>query len=303
MPRQIFSSFWHGPALSPLHWACLDSFPRNGHTLRLFVYDEVAVPKGVVLEDASRILPLETLFAFQNTFSAFSNIFRYTLLLKHGGFWVDTDVYCLTEDIPSSRYVWAHEDPTSIAIGVLKFPRGDRVLRAILEEALEIGPAVKVWGEIGPRLFTRHIEGRTFKDHYGSTEAFYPIHWLETALLWIPQGDRAVRSRCARSPLVHLWGSMFRRLGIDLDRQAPPGSFLEAIYRQAGFERPLPPQGLEDTARALAAISNFLGRERGSRQAMAKRVQAAFRLAFSLEESGATRASTPRRARATKKAG
>src|ERR1044071_2161409 len=108
MPKQIFSSFWHGQALPPLHWACLNSFVARGHQLRLYCYRPVQVPDGVTLADASTVMDEQELFEFDHSFSAFSNIFRYKLLLREGCWWVDTDVFCLVDDIPDCAYAWAN---------------------------------------------------------------------------------------------------------------------------------------------------------------------------------------------------
>jgi hypothetical protein len=107
LKHQSFNSFWYGGRLSPLEWACLASFVDRGHKMRLFSYDQIDVPRGVVLEDASGIVEKNRLFTVNGSVSAFSDIFRYEFILKHGEWWIDTDVYCLREDIPDCRYAWA----------------------------------------------------------------------------------------------------------------------------------------------------------------------------------------------------
>ena len=133
--RELFNTFWHGADLSPWHWACLGSFIRRGHRVRLFSYRPLALPPGVEPADASTIIPEGELFAFQDSFSAFSNVFRYQLLLQEGGWWIDTDVYCLIETVPACRYAWARESAEFINGAILKFPAGDPVLARLLAAA------------------------------------------------------------------------------------------------------------------------------------------------------------------------
>ncbi len=92
-------SLWIGSALSTMERLSLTSFVAAGHNVHLYTYDDVAgVPEGVELRDANAILPRSRIFRYaeHDTVSGFSNFFRYKLLLERGGWWVDTDVVCLT---------------------------------------------------------------------------------------------------------------------------------------------------------------------------------------------------------------
>jgi hypothetical protein len=255
---QIFNAFWHGPELSPLHWACLSSFVERGHRLRLFCYQAVGVPKSVEVEDARRIIPEADLFEFGGSFSAFSNLFRYKLLLEEGGWWVDADVYCLREDLPDCRYAWAREDDDFINGAILRFPAGDPSLAAIWSTARSIGRNVAIQGQLGPKLLTGHLSGRDFIDHFGSSRAFYPQHWLEAHRFW-RRGDHAfVAAKCGDSCFVHLWGMMFRYLGIDPWIAPPEGSFLQHVLGRAAFPRALLPLDAETERKTLRSIQAFL---------------------------------------------
>jgi hypothetical protein len=261
MQNQVFNTFWYGPELSPLHWACLKSFADRGHRLRVFTYEPLKLPPGVLREDAAQFVSQSELFEFDESFGAFSDIFRYELLMQEGGWWVDSDVYCLKEDIIECDYAWAAEDDQNINGAILKFPSGDPTLRSILAEARQIGSDVKVWGEIGPHLLTKHLAGREFPNHYGSTQAFYPVHWIETHLLWQPFGNDFIQARCTQSPFVHLWGSMFRHFGIDIGNAAPEGSFLCWMEGHSDFYRDLTPLDPEIQVKTIQSINAFLGRK------------------------------------------
>lgn len=86
------NSYWGGGPLTRLELVCLSSFIENGAHYNLYTYDEPrGVPKGVVVRDASEILPAERMFRYhagtlnEGSLSGFSNLFRYTLLQRVGG--------------------------------------------------------------------------------------------------------------------------------------------------------------------------------------------------------------------------
>jgi hypothetical protein len=230
MPRQMFNSFWYGNELSPLEWACLNSFIEHEHGFRLFCYEPIPVPNGVLLEDASRIAPKDELFVVKEGIAAFSDLFRYKVIQRYGEWWADTDVYCLKDDIPDCDYAWANEDQNHINGAVLKFPSNDPTLFDISRAAHAIGSKTGAWCELGPHLLTKHLAGRAFDNHFGKREYFYPIHWLETFLYWLPHQNDCVRFRCKDSFFLHLWNSVFAQMGIDRYTMPPVGSFLDAIY-------------------------------------------------------------------------
>jgi hypothetical protein len=54
--------FWHGPELSDIHLACLKSFSNAGHEFIIYAYENLKVPCGIHLEDASEIVPISEAF-------------------------------------------------------------------------------------------------------------------------------------------------------------------------------------------------------------------------------------------------
>ena len=75
----------------------LNSFVKHGLEIHLYCYKDIEnVPKGVIIKDARNILPESEIFTYKNgSYSAFSNLFRFTMLDKVGGYWVDTDFVCI----------------------------------------------------------------------------------------------------------------------------------------------------------------------------------------------------------------
>src|SRR5436309_1671397 len=126
MPK--FQSFWFGEYLPPYQLLAMKSFVDFGHEYVLYSYRKFDVPAGVELRDGNEILPEACVFFYgeraevgRGSISAFSNVFRYHLLHQMGGWWVDADVVCLSEIVPSSEIFmgWEYED--LIGTAILKF--------------------------------------------------------------------------------------------------------------------------------------------------------------------------------------
>lgn len=101
MTDRVIQSLWIGNRLSAMERLAIQSFLANGHDFHLYCYNDVeGLPAGTVVRDGNDILPESRIFAYADGFAkgshaAFSNHFRYKLLLERGGWWVDTDVVCL----------------------------------------------------------------------------------------------------------------------------------------------------------------------------------------------------------------
>ncbi len=238
MRETAIFAFWHGRALSPLEEACLRSFVDNGHKVHLFSYTDFSVPAGVTLECAEDILHSDEFFLFDGSPSGFTDLFRYKLLYDKGGWWVDTDVLCFTRSLPTCEYYWACEVPGRVNGAVLRFPPHDSRCGALLRRTQEIcrnqKKVLASWGQIGPDLLTQVLAQDSPPGLRGSTSETYPIHWLEAHLVFLPEYFHEVEARVKSSTFLHLWNSIFSRMGIDVNCSPPPGSYLNAVYRNYG---------------------------------------------------------------------
>jgi len=82
------------------------------------VYKKVkGLPKRIVLKDAREILPWDRIFTYKKgrgkgSIAAFSNLFRYVLLFKKGGWWSYMDVVCLKYyDFPGDYIFCSQQHP------------------------------------------------------------------------------------------------------------------------------------------------------------------------------------------------
>ncbi len=232
--RHTFQSFWIGDRLSPYEALCMRSFLDHGHAFALYAYsDRLEVPRGVELRDASAILPKDQCFAYSTgfgsgSFSACSNLFRYLPLHRFGGWWVDTDVVCLTGRIPFYYSFFAHEDADFINGAVLYFEPGDRLIEECLRDALELGRDV-TWGQIGPRLITRKVHALNRGWEAQASATCYPVHWSAALDLVDPRKTAEIAASTSDSMLLHLWNEIFRQAGLSKKCLPPSGSYLRML--------------------------------------------------------------------------
>ena len=166
--RDVIQSLWIGNRLSVMEQLSIRSFLDHGHPFHLYAYEEIeGVPEGTVVRSGTEILPREDIFVYQKgcgkgSPSAFSNFFRYKLLLERGGWWADLDVVCMRPLEFAEEHVTAFErqDGGRLHIGVslVKVPPGSPVIQYCWNECQKVDKASLRWGQIGPSLFARAVE-------------------------------------------------------------------------------------------------------------------------------------------------
>src|SRR5918995_2771368 len=156
--REVFNAFWHGKVLSPVAVLSLNSFVSRGFTVNLYTYEHVrSVPSGVNLLPAGAILPRDRLFEAHGGFEHFADLFRYCLIRKVGGWWIDTDVVCNADQISRADIIFAFADKAgTINNGQFKFPRNHPVMVPAANEAASSD--LSAWGASGPDLLTRVVK-------------------------------------------------------------------------------------------------------------------------------------------------
>ena len=220
----------------------LRSFLANGHEFHLYCYDSPdGVPAGVSLKDAREILPADRVFAYQDGFgrgsySAFSNFFRYKLLLDRGGWWVDTDVVCLRPFDFSAEHVLAseHADPDEgggviAASNALKQPRGSALMAWAWRACQQKNPDTLRWGEAGPRLLQTAINTLGWQSFVQLPDVFSPVPYYDWRRLIAPHNTFAFGKEVHA---IHLWHQMWREHGVDPDGSFPDGCLYEQLKRQ-----------------------------------------------------------------------
>jgi hypothetical protein len=233
--QKIFQSFWYGDELSPYETACMQSFLDHGHRFVLYTYrDDLSVPAGVELRDAAPLVASEWYFTYESpdgkgSHALFSNLFRYKLLVEEGGWWVDTDVICLSGELPQSEIFCAYQESGSINGAVLRLPKGHAVARKGYQRALALKENAR-WGEVGPELVTALVEECGLVGVVQPMTVCYPVHYTEAIDLLRPSRTQVLKERVRDALFLHLWNEMFRREQLDKTKLPPAGSLLREIF-------------------------------------------------------------------------
>jgi hypothetical protein len=232
------NSLWIGKRLTKLETLCISSFIKNGIGYNLYAYDlPVVVPKDVVLKDAADILPRTKIFRYQaGTFNVgsvagFSNLFRYTLIDKLGGWWVDTDHCCLQPFPCDADEIYFQQPPKDgelrVTSGFFKAPARSPVLRYCLDVFAKKDVTQIVHGETGPRLLTEAVLKCGKWDHVLGHERFYPVAWWDYQRLLFD--ETLSLERCFTA---HFYNSLITSAGLDKDAVFPAQAPFEQLKRK-----------------------------------------------------------------------
>jgi hypothetical protein len=229
----IINGLWIGQ-LSPVEQLCLRSFVAGGHSVHLYTYEPIQnVPQGVTLRDASQILPASQVFhnrlgKGKGSLAAFSDLFRYKLLLDKGGWWVDADVFCLKPFDFAAPYVFGAEDKP-VASGVLKMPTGSLLAERCYESARRVDPKTIVWNELVD-ILERNVRDLNLMNYVLPEETFSPISWRD-----VPDYVKGRKHFVPKSQsyAVHLYNEMWRRNELSKWSRYPSTSVLNVLYRYA----------------------------------------------------------------------
>ena len=184
MPPTV-NAVWVGDELGPIAAACLRSFVRMGHRTCLHAYDRVKdLPPGVELVDAAKIIERSKIVRHKRTgsFALFSDLYRYELLARGAGIYIDCDVYCV-RPIRSREYVIGYERDGATNGAVLAMPSDCLLLTKLRHAAAGPGfippwlkPEKRIihklgyllglgrsahsmpWGTLGPHALTYYVK-------------------------------------------------------------------------------------------------------------------------------------------------
>lgn len=250
-------TLWIGERLGPVERACFRSVVRQGHELALYCYRPPAgVPEGVEVRDASAILDEATLRERCGSRPyLFSDWFRYELLRRRLGTWLDADVYLVgpIDDREPNLFGW--QSPGTINNAVLRLPPDSPLIPELLEpferqttpawlswrhywpmrlRELVAGRADLTrspWGSTGPQALTALARRHGLSHLARSEEHFYPMPWQRAR--WIV--DPAIRLEDVATDAtiaVHLWNECIRSFK---EEPAPHGTFLWRLQREGAL--------------------------------------------------------------------
>lgn len=245
----VIQSLWIGGSLSVMEQLTISSFLKNGHAFHLYTYDDVEnIPQGTTVKDASKIIGSDKIFKYkkEGSYSGFSNIFRYKLLLEKGNYWVDSDVVCIKPFDYSSDYVFARakrlklfgplSETFRVQSCVIRTPPGSEIMDYCYEVSRSRNPEELQWGEIGPQLLRSAIIKFGLESHVLGHYAFCPIDWRKwqrcidasRIRVWQEKAKMSIFNAHA----IHLWHEMWRQGGFDKNQRFPETCIYEQLKRR-----------------------------------------------------------------------
>jgi hypothetical protein len=138
-PDRVVRCFWHGP-FSPYEALCLSSFVAAGIAVELFSEEPVAgLPVGVTRRNAREILDRDVAL-YRHEFDGPSpalhaNHFRYALLERLGGWWIDADIMLLASSLPATTIFIARQSDGALNNSVMRFPSDHPLMKIAKERA------------------------------------------------------------------------------------------------------------------------------------------------------------------------
>ncbi len=234
------ASFHEGGPLNLWERCCLRSFGDHGHVVRLYSYSAIDLPEGVVAADAAAIVPAADFQAFisrsPGAYAQFSDLFRYELLFRHGGWWIDTDVLCLSSTLPDSHFFIARKKGERVNNAILAFSPGHEFVADALTFARKAARKTRSSRRVflGPDLVSRLVKERGLLDATASQDVCYPFHQQHVFDFVMPERRARVVETLAKSPFVHLFQENFRHVGFPRNVLPPAGSYLAEKFVQHG---------------------------------------------------------------------
>jgi len=254
------NSLWVGKAFGYVERLCAVSALSLGHPFTLYSYrpDDVRdIPSGVEVRDAREIMSDRQLTRYFDTGWAAlgSDFFRYHLLAKDLGYWVDMDVIFLQPLDFKGQYVFGWERPDSINGAVLRIPAKSQFANDLCTSAMKnwrppwfgakrsllyyllrlrkgnVYPDDMPWGTFGPGLITYLAKKHGVAQEAQGVEVFYPVGYFEAHKL-LGRAALVEKKITPSTRAVHVWHS---RIVQELGAAPPHGSYLESACRRYGI--------------------------------------------------------------------
>jgi len=243
--KETVHGLWIGK-LGDIQQLSIRSFLKIGHPYHLWVYDlPKNIPKGTIIRDANEIFPKNMVFKhWSGNLATFADMFRYKLLYKYGGWWVDLDLVCL-KPLPSHiKYFFGGErakktgafkrpQPHTFWIGLMKFPKNDPILKVMYTDMTTKKKDFQIKSKKLQFNYGQTQLGKLLQDKYGdhflytqnkiSVDLFNPLSYFDMIDFFYPKETKKCCKRWGweemnvdeiiqRSYTVHLYNKIILEL-------------------------------------------------------------------------------------------
>ena len=223
---EIANFFWHGK-LNKTIIRCITSYKEKGFKAKLWSYNNVKI-NGIESCDANEIIDIGNTTLLNHEFYGFkpwrlpqiSDYFRIRLLCLKGGWWFDSDSFCLknvSEFVKlkkDRKIVCAYESEYRINCDSIYFDKSIRKL-FYANYINYISTADLTDGvSIGPIALTVLVKKMGLEKYVLSKETFHPIHFDEMKYFSYKKNIKEGISRCKDSYSFHFWNSFLKHHNI-----------------------------------------------------------------------------------------
>ena len=238
--------FWVGD-LTMYELANFQSFQEKGFIVNIWTYLDdrknsinLDLLDKYNIKNAQHILDVSLLDKFtqgnqKRNMSSFSNIFRFELLKKYGGWWFDADCICLKKVdefinlATRDEFIIGREYKDYTGSSVLFF-NDKTILDMIIEEAWERIEEKNYnfyWGEIGPNLISEIFLRENLMQNTLNENYFYKISAHKFDLFFKKKNATFdIDTFLKDSYVAHYWNEMLNRALIKKDRLPPKDSYM-----------------------------------------------------------------------------
>jgi len=231
-----FGSFWLGE-LSPYEKAALSSFAERGREVVLYSYEPFRdLPTNIRQGDAREIVNQSYVNRFitdgRRNITAFSDYFRYQMMLKAKLCWIDADVFMLRSfEISPGEHFLVAEDENNICNAILN-------IRPSSKELAEIISACESFLDRDlPFAASQNIVAKAFKKGRWSIplkdpKDYMPIHYSEFYKYLLPEYRDECHDACRNAYAIHLYNNIWDSIGYFKQLLPPDGSYLHQLLTE-----------------------------------------------------------------------
>jgi len=204
-----------------LQFTCTRSFFARGCAVELHTCDpHLAVPDWIRRRDAAEMLPIDRVWRYQHGFcrgspSPHSNLFRYEMLRRLGGWWVDMDIVMLREDLPAEDFYFAQliDGDAVLNVAALKAPAGRPILADAVARCRELGETPHR-GQVGPYRWTGLVAKHGLGRYRRPCDAVHAVSARDIPALFDPARRQDVETAIRQADFFHLFNEVWRGSGV-----------------------------------------------------------------------------------------
>ncbi len=249
LPPPKVHQFWAYGSLGKIESLSAKSFQKNGFLVNLWSYEDIGnVPSGVIRKSASDLIPEDQVFTYENgSIAAFANLFRYTVLLSHGGLWADSDVICLlnadsfrSASVPGFFVTERRQSRNDMQINnnVIHAPKDAHMplLELALAVAKEFPSTLLRWGDTGPRLLTGLVNMYPqLRPVIMEPDFANPVNFWDCPHILLSSDAEIGDS----TGFLHCYNEMWRRANLDKNAKWPDESLMQKLARELDLDADL----------------------------------------------------------------